>query len=49
MIEILKPDGLTFMVPFVKELVPTVDIVANKIVINMIEGIDSFYDSKGKS
>ncbi len=35
-----KPDSKTFMVPFVKELVPVVDIAANKIVVNMIDGLD---------
>ena len=35
-----KADSKTFMVPFVKELVPEVDIKGNKIVINMIEGLD---------
>ncbi len=35
-----KADSKRFMVPFVKELVPVVDLAANKIVINMIEGLD---------
>lgn len=38
---IKKSDLKTFMVPFVKELVPEVDIANKKIVINMIDGIDS--------
>lgn len=35
-----KPDTKTFMVPFVKELVPEVDIASNKIVIKLIDGLD---------
>lgn len=35
-----KPDGKTFMVPFVKELVPVVDSENRKIVIKLIDGID---------
>lgn len=38
---IKKTDLKTFMVPFVKELVPEVDLINKKIVINMIDGIDS--------
>jgi len=40
LISIRKPDGRTFMVPFVKELVPVVDLMNNRIVINLIEGLD---------
>lgn len=36
-----KPDLRTFMVPFVKELVPIVDLQNNKIVVKMLDGIDS--------
>lgn len=39
-LEIQKSNGLKFMVPFVKELVPEVDLNNNKIIINMIEGMD---------
>lgn len=46
LIQIRKADGLTFLVPFVKELVPVVDIENKKIVINMIEGIDPALVSK---
>ncbi len=45
LIEIKKPNGLSFMVPFVKELVPVVDIQAKKVVINLIEGMDSTVNS----
>ena len=41
LLEIQKLNGLKFMVPFVKEWVPVVDLPANKIVIKMIEGIDA--------
>lgn len=41
LIEIQKANGLKFMVPFVKEWVPVVDLDNQKIVINMIEGIDT--------
>ncbi len=36
---IKKVDGKEFFVPFVKELVPTVDLKNNKIYINAIEGL----------
>lgn len=35
-----KPDLRTFLVPFVKELVPVVDLENNKIVIKFLEGMD---------
>lgn len=41
LIEIQKANGLKFMVPSVKEWVPVVDLDNQKIVINMIEGIDT--------
>lgn len=43
-IQIKKDNGLSFMVPFVKELVPDVDILNKRIVINVIEGLDSTVD-----
>lgn len=48
LLEIQKMNGLKFMVPFVKEWVPVVDIPAKKIVINMIEGIDSAVPQQDK-
>lgn len=41
LIEIQKENGLKFMIPFVKEWVPVVDVENNKLIVNMIEGIDS--------
>lgn len=41
LLQIKKDNGLTFMVPFVKELVPEVDIKNKRIVINAIEGLDT--------
>ena len=40
LLEIQKNNGLKFMVPFVKEWVPKVDIADNKIVVNLIDGIE---------
>ena len=40
LLEIQKNNGLKFMVPFVKEWVPQVDIADNKIVVNLIDGIE---------
>lgn len=47
LIEIEKLNGLKFMVPFVKEWVPEVDLDGKKIVVNMIEGIDSSASDTG--
>ena len=41
LLEIQKNNGLKFMVPFVKEWVPSVDLENNKIVIKMENGIDT--------
>lgn len=41
LLEIEKTNGLKFMVPFVKEWVPEVDLANNKIVIKMSDGIDT--------
>ena len=43
LLEIQKTDGLKFLVPFVKEWVPVVDIDNGKIVVNMIDGIESLF------
>ncbi len=40
LLEIQKNNGLKFMVPFVKEWVPHVYIADNKIVVNLIDGIE---------
>lgn len=40
LIQIQKPNGLKFMVPFVKDWVPVVDIDNKKVIINMRDGID---------
>ena len=44
LIQIKKDNGLSFMVPFVSELVPEVDLANNRIIINAIEGLDSTID-----
>lgn len=41
LLQIQKTNGLCFMVPFVKEWVPGVDLENNKIVIKMENGIDT--------
>lgn len=41
LLEIQKPNGMRFMIPFVKEWVPVVDLDNNKITVNMVEGIDT--------
>ena len=43
LLEIEKTNGLKFMVPFVKEWVPVVDVENDKIVVNMIDGIESLF------
>lgn len=48
LLEIRKNNGASFMVPFVKDLVPVVDIENKKIVVNMLEGIDSNTDKLRK-
>ena len=48
-IEVRKSNGIKFMVPFVKELVPVVDIVNKKVVINMLEGLDQSSSDLGSS
>lgn len=48
LIQIKKANGMSFMVPFVKELVPIVDIENNKIVVNMIEGLDTTINQEGE-
>lgn len=40
LLAVKKISGQTFMVPFVKALVPIVDLKNNKIVVNMIDGLD---------
>ncbi len=47
LLEIEKTNGLKFMVPFVKEWVPEVDIENRKIVVNMMEGIESLFTAQG--
>lgn len=47
LIEIQKANGLKFMVPFVKELVPVIDMENKKIVINLLEGMDGTFESDG--
>lgn len=41
LIVIQRNNGLKFMIPFVKEWVPLVDVKNNKLVVNLLEGIDS--------
>jgi len=41
LIQVKKANGLTFVVPFVKELVPIVDLQNKKLMINLIDGLDS--------
>jgi len=41
LIKVVKNNGLSFVVPFVKELVKKVDIENNKVIINLIEGLDT--------
>lgn len=41
LLEIEKTNGLKFMVPFVKEWVPNVDLENNKIVVKLSDGIDT--------
>lgn len=48
LIEIQKTNGLKFMIPFVKEWVPVVDIENNKLVIKMFEGIDNLSSNKSE-
>ncbi len=47
LLEIEKINGLKFMVPFVKEWVPVVDIENGKIVVNMMDGIESLFTTQG--
>lgn len=47
LIEVKKTNGLTFMVPFVKELVPAVDLQNKKIIIKLLEGMDTSKESVG--
>ncbi len=47
LLEIEKTNGLKFMVPFVKEWVPVVDIDNGKIVVNMMDGIESLFSTQG--
>lgn len=49
LLEIQKVNGLKFMVPFVKEWVPVVDIENNKIVVNMMDGIESLFVNQGNN
>lgn len=46
LLEIEKTNGLKFMIPFVKEWVPVVDIENGKIVVNMMDGIESLYTTQ---
>ena len=39
LLSVKNNEGKEFFVPFVKELVPTVDLADNKIIINAIEGL----------
>lgn len=41
LLEINKSNGIKFMIPFVKELVPFVELNSKKIVIKMIDGLDT--------
>ncbi len=45
LIEIKKNNGLKFLVPFVKEWIPVVDIDAKRIVVKMTNGIDTSVES----
>lgn len=47
-IEIQKLNGLRFMIPFVKEWVPFVDIENNKLIVNLLDGIDSLSSVKSE-
>ncbi len=40
LLSVKKPDGQTFMVPFVKELVPEVNLAEGIVVVKMIDGLD---------
>lgn len=40
LLSVKKPDGTVFMVPFVKELVPEVDIQNGVVIVKMIDGLD---------
>ena len=40
LLSVKKPDGQTFLVPFVKELVPGVDLDKGIVIVNMIDGLD---------
>lgn len=44
LIQVLKPNGLKFIVPFVKDLVPVVDIANNRIIVKIIDGLDTTLD-----
>ncbi len=45
LLEIQKQNGLKFLVPFVKEWIPLVDLTNKKIVVKMLEGIDTTVES----
>lgn len=45
LLEIQKQNGLKFLVPFVKEWIPLVDLTNKKIVVKMLEGIDITVES----
>lgn len=45
LLEIKKQNGLKFLVPFVKEWIPLVDLTNKKIVVKMLEGIDTTVES----
>ena len=47
LLEIQKTNGLKFLVPFVKEWVPVVDLTNNKIVIKFKDGIDTTVENIG--
>ena len=45
LLEIQKQNGLKLLVPFVKEWIPLVDLTNKKIVVKMLEGIDTTVES----
>lgn len=49
LLQIQKANGLKFIVPFVKDWIPIVDIDNKKIVINMRDGIDITNKTKGSN
>ena len=46
LLEIEKTNGIKFMIPFVKEWVPVVDIENGRIVVNMLDGIESLFTAQ---